>query len=219
MSRYFNYFPKTNYNLATNSNIKDYVTNIISRYAFENKLKENSVVFYEYNVQEGDTPEIIAYKFYGKAERHWIILMFNDIFDPQYDWPLNYQNFNSFVDKKYSISQYADTANTSVSGLSWAMNENHIHSYYKIVTRSNPLGSSIVEELEVDANTYTSNVVTGTVNVTTANNESITITTTKDTKTYYEYENDLNESKRKIKLLKKDFVDSVEKEFLRVING
>ena len=51
MARYFNYFPKTNYSSANNSIITDNVTNIIARYAFENKLKENTSVYYEYNIQ------------------------------------------------------------------------------------------------------------------------------------------------------------------------
>ena len=106
------------------------------------------------------------------------------------------------------------------SDLSWSQNVNNIHSYYKVVTRqsSNALDSITQESLELDSNTY-NNVVTSSTNITTNNNENITITVTKQTLTYYDYENNLNESKRSIKLLKKEFVDSVEKEFLRVVNG
>ena len=220
MSRYFNYFPKTNYTSANNSIITDNVTNIIARYAFENKLKENTSVYYEYNIQESDTPEIIAFKYYGNAERHWIVLMFNQIFDTQYDWPLNSNNLNNYIDKKYSAPEYANNSNT-FAGLTWAQNTNNIHSYYKVITRqsSDGLGEIIQEKIEVDANTYTNNVTVGTVNVTTADNKTISIITTKETKTYYDYENDLNESKRTIKLLKKEFVDAVEQEFLRVVNA
>jgi hypothetical protein len=35
--------------------------------------------------------------------------------------------------------------------------------------------------------------------------------------TYYDYEEELNESKRKINLLKSEFVPEVEKEFKRVV--
>ena len=131
MSQYFNYFPLTYYS-SNNSTSVDTVTNIIARFGFESKLKDNTTAFYPYQVQDSDTPEIIAYKFYNNAERHWIVLLFNDIMDPMYDWPLNYNNFINFVDKKYSAAEYADTANTSILGLSWAQNVNNVKNYFKI---------------------------------------------------------------------------------------
>ena len=41
----------------------------------------------------GDTPEIIASKYYGDPEKHWIVLLANDIINPFFDFPLNYQEF------------------------------------------------------------------------------------------------------------------------------
>jgi hypothetical protein len=101
MAKFFNYFPKTVYTANTNSSGLDTVTNIISRFGFEQKLKDNSAAFYKYSIQDSDTPEIIAHKFYENSERHWIVLMFNDILDPQFDWPLDYKTLISFIDEKY----------------------------------------------------------------------------------------------------------------------
>ena len=42
---------------------------------------------------------------------------------------------------------------------------------------------------------------------------TIQVSTTRDAKTYYEYEEELNESKRMIKILKPEFVNAVEEEF------
>jgi len=86
MSKYFNYFPKTFYKLNENSNDVDTVTNITSRFGFEQTFKNNSAVYYEYDVQDSDTPEIIASKIYKDPEKHWVVLLFNDILDPQFDW-------------------------------------------------------------------------------------------------------------------------------------
>ena len=63
MAKYFKYFPKTLYTQTENS--ADTVTNIISRFAFENDIVENDSAYYEYEVKDTDTPEIIAGKFYG----------------------------------------------------------------------------------------------------------------------------------------------------------
>jgi len=32
-----------------------------------------------------DTPEIVAEKFYGNSYRYWIVLLSNNIIDPQWD--------------------------------------------------------------------------------------------------------------------------------------
>ena len=214
MARFFNYFPKTVYTANTNTSGLDTVTNIIARFGFEKTLKENSSAFYKYSVQDSDTPEIIAAKYYDNPERHWIVLMFNDIIDPQFDWPLRYENFIKFVDTKYTANGAANT--TVQSGLAWAMSVNNVQSYYKIVTRTNIDNESIVETIQVDANTYV-NVATSSSSVTLQSGDVITQTVTKSKKTYYDYEMEENESKREITLIKNEFVKDIEKEFKRVI--
>ena len=216
MAKYFNYFPKTFYTSNNTSSGIDTVTNIIARFGFENKLKENSSAFYKYTIKDSDTPEIIAGKFYDHVERHWIVLLFNDIIDPQYDWPLDSRTLIQYINTKYSANQYADTANTSISGISWAQNTSHVKSYFKNITRTSADGTDIVEKITVDANTY-ANIAATSIAYTLNNSSSITETISKTTQTYYDYEVELNEAKREIKLLKSDFVPEVEKEFRRVI--
>jgi hypothetical protein len=214
MARFFNYFPKTVYTANTNTSGLDTVTNIIARFGFEKTLKENSSAFYKYSVQDSDTPEIIAAKYYDNPERHWIVLMFNDIIDPQFDWPLRYENFIKFVDTKYTANGAANT--TVQSGLAWAMSTNNVQSYYKIVTRTNIDNESIVEKIQVNANTYV-NVATSSSSVTLQSGDVITQTVTKSKKTYYDYEMEENEAKRDITLLKPEFVSQIEKEFKKII--
>ena len=51
MASYFNYFPTTFYTSgANNATALDIVTNITSRFGFEQSLKENSAAFYPYLV-------------------------------------------------------------------------------------------------------------------------------------------------------------------------
>jgi len=208
MSKYFNYFPKTLY--TSDSITAGVYINLISRFSFEGSFKKNTTVSYEYDIQDSDTPEIIASKFYDDPERHWIVLMFNNITDPQFDWPMDYRTLISFINNKYSAS-----ANVGQSGSSWA--KSHTHAYYKVETRTTISTNTItVKKIEVDANTY-ANVAISSSNVTLADGHIITIAVSKDTQSYYDYEMELNEDKRKIKLLKPEFVSSVESEFRRVI--
>ena len=214
MARFFNYFPKTVYTANTSVGGLDTVTNIIARFGFEQRLKTNSAAFYKYSIQDSDTPEIIAHKYYENSERHWIVLMFNDIIDPQYDWPLKYENFINYVDKKYSANGAANT--TVQTGLAWAMNINNVHSYYKIIKRTSADGTVIQEKLQVDANTY-ANVGATSSSITLQSGNIITQSVSKEKKTYYEYEQEENEAKREIVLLKPEFVPQIEKEFKKII--
>lgn len=204
MAKFFKYFPKVYYDLTGKDGL-DVVTNITTRFGFEQNLVGNSLVYYNYDIQEGDTPEIIAYKFYKDPERHWIVLLYNNIMDPQIDWPLFGDAFNRYIDKKYEGD----------GGISWALNASNIHSYYKVSTRTSD-DSSIIEKFQITLEEY-ANTAIESHSYTLQDGEVITEDITKETKTYYQYEVDMNDEKRKIKLLKPEFVPSVEKEFKSVI--
>jgi len=214
MAKFFNYYPKTFYTSNNNTTGVDAVTNIIARFGFESKLKENALAFYPYQIQDGDTPEIIADKYYDNPERHWIVLLFNDIIDPQFDWPLNQNSIIEYIDKKYAANGAANTP--AQSGIAWALSENNVQAYFKVITTTGNDGTITTEKLQVDRNTY-ANISSTTTSYTTQANEIVTIAVSKETRSYYTYEVDENETKREIKLLKKDFIPDVEKEFKRVI--
>jgi hypothetical protein len=152
MSKYFNYFPKTVYSTANNLTQTDIVTNITSRFGFEQSLRENTSAYYKYSIQDGDTPEIIASKFYGDPEKHWMVLAYNNIIDPQWDWPMEYNTLIKFIDNKYSANGSANA--TTQSGLAWAMSDNNVQSYYKVVTKSSSVGVDFVEKIQLDATSY-----------------------------------------------------------------
>lgn len=211
MARLFNYFPTTFYSLNDDNASLDLVTNIIARFSFENSLKENTSVFYKYSIQDGDTPEIIAAKFYDNPERHWIVLLFNDIIDPQFDWPLDQRTLIKYIDKKYEPN-----ATSPDTGLSWAMNVNNVQAYYKIITRESSDGTKISERINIDQSSY-ANVALSSTTYTLQNQSTVVETITKEIKTFYEYEVEENEKKRSINLLKPELLPAVEKEFKRVI--
>lgn len=219
MANYFNYFPLTFYTSENTNGSLDTVTNIIARFGFESSLKENSSAFYKYDIKDTDTPESIATKYYGDPEKHWIVLSFNDIIDPQYDWPLSYANFIKYVNEKYATEGAANT--TVQSGLTWAQSQNNTHSYYKITSRSlvgiGPDNKTITEKVEITGNVY-SNTTTSTTDYTLNNGKQVRETITKEKLTYYEYEMQENEAKRTIKLLKPEFVSLVMEEFKTIIN-
>jgi hypothetical protein len=72
------------------------------------------------------------------------------------------------------------------------------------------------KKIQIDSNAYT-NLSASITNVTLKDGNAITITITKETQSYYDYEIDLNESKRTIKLIKPEFVNRLENELISVL--
>ena len=97
---YFDSFPKILYDSKGNGEVK-IVTNLLKRVAIRTKVKNNSVLYDTYTVQNGDTPESIADKLYDDPELHWVVLLVNDIIDRYHQWPMYEQQFNTYVTEKY----------------------------------------------------------------------------------------------------------------------
>jgi len=97
---YFSKFPRVNYTFD-NGKTNKMAIDIMKRVGFKSTTKANAGMFAEHNVMDGDTPEMLAHKIYGSSELHWVILLFNDIINPDYDWPMSSRKLESFIKKKY----------------------------------------------------------------------------------------------------------------------
>lgn len=59
---YFSRFPLLGYTLDNNATYQ-VVSDVIKRVAVSQKTKENLVLFDDYDIRDGETPEIVSYKF------------------------------------------------------------------------------------------------------------------------------------------------------------
>ena len=75
---------------------------ILRRVKQRNAIKSGQFIFDTYDVKNGEKPEDIAYKWFGDAQLHWVILMTNDVTDRYYQWPMNDAQFEEFIADKYS---------------------------------------------------------------------------------------------------------------------
>ena len=98
---YFQNFPLIPYDSVGNGQYK-LVTNLLKRVALRAKVRTNTLLFDTYNVQEGQTPEMIADKLYGDPNLHWIVMYVNNITDRYHQWPLTTPQFLAFINDKYS---------------------------------------------------------------------------------------------------------------------
>ena len=97
---YFDMFPNIYYDAKGNGKFT-IQKNLLSRLKLVDKVKENILGFDYYDVKDGETPEMIAHKYYGDVGYHWTILLVNDIVDYYEDWPMSVQRFEEFVKNKY----------------------------------------------------------------------------------------------------------------------
>jgi hypothetical protein len=190
--QYFNTLPKVVY---TDNGVSRVYTNLMARASVVPEFLKNPAIYYKYSIQEMDTPEIIAAKYYGDSYRYWIVLFTNELLDPQWSWPLNSRAFEDYVNQKY-----------------FEVNpKNVVHHYEKSITQFNTAylttvtNTVIIDDEDyqfVDVSKYSKNI----------NGELVNFTIEKRAVSLYEYELRLNEAKRDINILNSSYVNDIEKQ-------
>lgn len=110
---YFKDFPDFIYEFRINGRNKTSLVKDITRnIRFRRDIFSNVTVYDEYDIVDGETPEIIAEKVYGSAEYHWIIMLANDKYDYIEDFPLSEPELVKVIASKYTnpsaIHHYED---------------------------------------------------------------------------------------------------------------
>jgi len=122
----------------------------------------------------------------------------NSVQDLQWDWPLNQQNFNLFL-----IDKYGSLSNSVLE----------IHHYEKIMTNEDvATGEQSQFVTIIDQGEY-ANTTIGTTTYSMPDGSTIKQTISKAEVNAYDYEYNLNESKRNIGLIDKDYVLNIENQF------
>jgi hypothetical protein len=98
---YFKKFPKMIYDMKNDGNYK-LLPDILRRVKQRSAIKSGQFIFDTYDVVDGEKPEDVAYKWFGDAQLHWVILMTNNVIDRYYDWPMNQVQFQTMLEDKYS---------------------------------------------------------------------------------------------------------------------
>lgn len=181
---YFKEFPLANYS----NNLS---RNIILKSAIVKSVLEKTSVFYNYIIQEGYRPDMVAYEEYGSPEYDWIVYLSNNITDPYYDWPIDSNNFDGYLEAKYNTDVYTlqsqilhykytgltNESDEQIATVSWTMTpETHT-----ILAANDPTSVSGWSPVYV-----------------------------------YDYENDLNDSKRSIRLISRSYIPQIERELSQI---
>ena len=215
MGNYLDLFPKIQYTLeGTDNQYPNYTTttNITYRIGMIKEVLTNFAAYTKYTVKEGETPEQLADRFYGDPEAYWIILYANNIYDAQYGWPLSYNDFNAFIVSKYGS---IETAQTTYHHYEKVITRENITDNITTVTRFKINQTKIADSMSVDLpyDTYASLEFSYTAPATNVGGKSIIETISKNRVTNYDYENQLNEERRSINIIKNKYYPQLIAEF------
>jgi len=170
---YFDNFPTIPYDSELTGQFKD-VKNLLRRVGIRAKVRANTLLFDTYDVRNGETPESLAFKLYGDAELHWVIMLVNNITDRYHDWPMTEAQFLQFIKDKYE-------------------NIDGTH-HYEITQTSGDTS------IKIDVGTDNTNYSDATLI------------------TNYEYEQEQQDAKRKIRLLDPSYIADFVEEFKLLMN-
>lgn len=214
MSKFFDQFPLILYDIEGGAISKfETVTNIFFRLQVVQEALNNISSYYYHIISESETPEIIAEAIYGDPEAHWIVLLANNIVDPQYDWPLTSNAFASYI-----IDKYGSIANAKLQ----------IHHYEKVIQRE--FGDIVTEtRFQINKEKLTTNSMdvpydyyegSGSLPETQSvqtidlgDGQTVVEIIYRDAITAYDYEDQLNENKRTIKIIKPEYYPLIIREF------
>jgi len=198
MPKYFKAIPTIRYDSFDDTGNSKVVTNIFARVRAKLEAKTDRAVYYKYTVPDGQSPEVVAKKYYGSENYMWVVLLFNDMIDPKFDWVLNHQEFRNYVKNKYGSLELA---------------EETVHHYETLELRApaSAYGYSqgdiiLPKGIEVDEDfTYSYGSNSGDYYFNTLQSRKSV--------SQYDYEDALNENKRNIRLLKASYLPQIVEEF------
>ena len=183
MANYFRNIPKVKYDInGAEPNKYLNVTNIMKRISFKPSIIEDITDYYPYRVKDGERPDILSHQKYGSVAYAYLIMLINDIYDPLFDWPLSSQQFEKYLTNKYgSVSSSMGTTK-----------------YYYQIIRAEVARTGTSERIPavkviVDQTTY----------------DALDIGD-RSTQSQYEWEDELNDNKRDIKLIDASLIQDID---------
>jgi len=224
---YFKSFPYTFYSLDDTRTVQ-VVTNITNRVALSDEIKNNLSLFDEYDIKDGETPELVADKFYNNSELHWLVLHYNEIIDPRFDWPLDTNNLNKQVAGKYTdvnaTHHFEDANGNYTNGNAYILSSNAFTNFSvnDVITNNTNNGIGYITQKNSSSNVRitittggfkTGDQILKSSNTSNRANITSTVILSGTPVTNFTFEEEINESKRRIKILKASYVDAVVNDF------
>lgn len=155
-------------------------------------LENNPNLLENYYLSAEERPDVVAYKVYGNSDLSWLVLLANNIVDPTSQWIKNNRCFQRFLKDKYlNETELNEVAYRKLDGRVTDIEANTI-----LNNNKSPFGTKLSQQ-----NVNSTDPL---------NYETIT------NKTFEEL---LNESRRVIKVIKKEYVEDFLSEIKAKLNN
>lgn len=191
--QYFKNFSAIYYTLNNETRL---LVDITKRVILEGEVINNTDAYVEYQVKDTDTLQSISNAIYEQTYPFWVIMLVNKMLNPYIALPFNESNLLKYISNKYgenniyNVHHYEDE-NGNIVDYPLVLENNN---YYRIINGNKV---QINEKLIYNNQLQQKNIPV----------------------TNYEYENRINESKRNIKLLKPEFLDTIVEQFNSAVEG
>tara|TARA_Y100000996_G_C22551595_1_gene653874 strand:+ start:1142 stop:1852 length:711 start_codon:yes stop_codon:yes gene_type:complete len=234
-TQFFKNFPEMQYKLSDGKliTIKDF----FRKSTIDGAAREAVVNYTYHELEEGDRPDVLATKLYGNGDLHWTFFLVNDL-NNYYDWWKDQSSFQSYMEKRYKGKYFVCNQSTDIvsSTSKFLLGET--------ITGTNSRG--IITEVDPTFCRLGVDVEVGFVNpiVSTGSSSSkavtpVSIIDKQDGVAYYEKdgvksthfvsgstaksifedEYEINEEKRKIKIIKPSMIGAVVNQFEKVMKS
>ena len=116
---YFTKFPKIYYDFPQDngSTTLQILTDITTNVRVRKAVLENITLYDEYDIKEGETPEIIAEKVYGNPELHWVIMLVNQRYDYLKDFPMSNLELQQHMEETYGADNLEEVHHYEKDGM------------------------------------------------------------------------------------------------------
>ena len=227
MKGYFGYFPLLNYvsRMTDRSSNDEYVVvkNIFRRPKIRDDMMSVVTAFNDYMILGNKRPEEVAMDVYGDPRLDWVILVANNITKLRDQWPLTDNDFQKYVLEKYGSDEKLQDVHHYVTQVMF-------DDYKRIVIPEGLVVDSNFDISYLERNKVRQQEVTfaGTTNlneINTIDNAGTVKDSSGNTITHknvlpisnYEFEEMENDAKRRIKIVKDDFLDIILSDMQKVM--
>ena len=191
MSSYFKQVPDFDYvSRLPDAKISDYITvkNLFKRGKLADDIFQDLTVFTKYEIKGDDRPDNVANEVYDDPDLDWVVLLSNNIINIQSEWPMIQREFDRYLLDKYETYEKL----------------NDVH-HYETIECKNLAGAVIVPKgLWVESDySVTYYDWYARVEITKSSSDIVVSITN------YEYEDNLENEKRNIYLLKPAYLNVV----------
>lgn len=107
----FEKLPNILYSFGKNDPIL--MKDISQNYGLINGILDKVLLLDEFDLIDGETPEVVSEKMYGTPDYYWIVMLMNDRYHYIYDWLMPAEVLDSYINAKYPnpnlISHYVNS--------------------------------------------------------------------------------------------------------------